>query len=32
VPLADLDQLLRWLNPTDSPVIAMGPASEITRF
>jgi L,D-peptidoglycan transpeptidase YkuD (ErfK/YbiS/YcfS/YnhG family) len=32
VPLADLDQLLRWLNPADSPVIAMGPSSEITRF
>jgi L,D-peptidoglycan transpeptidase YkuD (ErfK/YbiS/YcfS/YnhG family) len=32
VPLADLDQLLRWLNPGDSPVIAMGPSSEMARF
>ena len=32
VPLTDLDQLLRWLNPADSPVIAMGPNSEIARF
>jgi L,D-peptidoglycan transpeptidase YkuD (ErfK/YbiS/YcfS/YnhG family) len=32
VPRADLDQLLRWLNPGDFPVIAMGPSSEITRF
>jgi L,D-peptidoglycan transpeptidase YkuD (ErfK/YbiS/YcfS/YnhG family) len=32
VPLGDLDQLLRWLNPTDSPAIVMGPSGEITAF
>jgi L,D-peptidoglycan transpeptidase YkuD (ErfK/YbiS/YcfS/YnhG family) len=32
VPLPDLDQFLRWLNPADSPRIVMGPAEEITRF
>jgi L,D-peptidoglycan transpeptidase YkuD (ErfK/YbiS/YcfS/YnhG family) len=32
VPLGDLDQLLRWLNPADSPAIVMGPAGEITSF
>jgi L,D-peptidoglycan transpeptidase YkuD (ErfK/YbiS/YcfS/YnhG family) len=32
LPLAELDQLLRWLNPADSPAVAMGPAAEITRF
>ncbi len=32
VPLQDLDRLLRWLDPGDSPAIVMGPAGEITRF
>ena len=27
-----LDQLLRWLNPAASPLVVMGPASEMTRF
>jgi len=32
IPLTDLDQLLRWLDPADSPVIVMGPTAEITHF
>jgi L,D-peptidoglycan transpeptidase YkuD (ErfK/YbiS/YcfS/YnhG family) len=32
VPLPDLDQLLRWIDPADAPTIVMGPASEIARF
>ena len=32
VPLADLDQALRWLDPADSPAFVMGPAGEIRRF
>jgi L,D-peptidoglycan transpeptidase YkuD (ErfK/YbiS/YcfS/YnhG family) len=32
VPLGDLDQLLRWLNPADSPAIVMGPSGEISSF
>jgi L,D-peptidoglycan transpeptidase YkuD (ErfK/YbiS/YcfS/YnhG family) len=32
VPLADLDQALRWLRPADSPAFVMGPAREISRF
>jgi L,D-peptidoglycan transpeptidase YkuD (ErfK/YbiS/YcfS/YnhG family) len=32
IPRPDLDQMLRWLNPPAQPVIAMGPAGEITRF
>jgi L,D-peptidoglycan transpeptidase YkuD (ErfK/YbiS/YcfS/YnhG family) len=32
LPRAELDQLLRWINPADSPAVAMGPAAEITRF
>ena len=32
IPLNDLDLLLRWMQPADSPLIAMGPASEISRF
>jgi L,D-peptidoglycan transpeptidase YkuD (ErfK/YbiS/YcfS/YnhG family) len=32
VPLADLDQLLRWLNPANGPLIVMGPDNEISRF
>lgn len=27
-----LDQFLRWMQPTDSPLVVMGPASEIARF
>jgi L,D-peptidoglycan transpeptidase YkuD (ErfK/YbiS/YcfS/YnhG family) len=29
---AALDTLLRWLNPSDSPLIVMGPNAEISRF
>lgn len=32
LPLGDLDQLLRRLNAGSSPVIVMGPDSEIDRF
>jgi L,D-peptidoglycan transpeptidase YkuD (ErfK/YbiS/YcfS/YnhG family) len=32
IPLADLDQVLRWINPHDDPTIVMGPASEIAGF
>jgi L,D-peptidoglycan transpeptidase YkuD (ErfK/YbiS/YcfS/YnhG family) len=32
LPLSELDQLLRWINPAESPVVAMGPAAEISRF
>jgi L,D-peptidoglycan transpeptidase YkuD (ErfK/YbiS/YcfS/YnhG family) len=32
VPLADLDQLLRWLDPSQSPAIVMGPSAELARF
>jgi L,D-peptidoglycan transpeptidase YkuD (ErfK/YbiS/YcfS/YnhG family) len=32
IPVADLDGLLRWLNPEDSPAIVMGPGAEIRRF
>jgi L,D-peptidoglycan transpeptidase YkuD (ErfK/YbiS/YcfS/YnhG family) len=32
LPLGDLDQLLDWFNPAASPLVVMGPASEITRF
>jgi L,D-peptidoglycan transpeptidase YkuD (ErfK/YbiS/YcfS/YnhG family) len=32
IPLTDLDQLIRWLDPADSPVIVMGPSAEITDF
>ena len=32
LPLADLHQLLRWLNPASSPLIVMGPDSEIRSF
>jgi L,D-peptidoglycan transpeptidase YkuD (ErfK/YbiS/YcfS/YnhG family) len=32
LPRDDLDQLLRWLNPARSPLIVMGPDSEIDRF
>lgn len=32
LPLAQLDQVLRWIDPADSPAIVMGPASEIASF
>jgi L,D-peptidoglycan transpeptidase YkuD (ErfK/YbiS/YcfS/YnhG family) len=32
IPLAQLDELLRWIDPAEAPAIAMGPASEIVRF
>jgi L,D-peptidoglycan transpeptidase YkuD (ErfK/YbiS/YcfS/YnhG family) len=32
IPLADLDQLLRWLDPAASPEIVLGPASELPAF
>lgn len=32
IPLADLDQTLRWIDPADAPAIAMGPTSEVTAF
>jgi L,D-peptidoglycan transpeptidase YkuD (ErfK/YbiS/YcfS/YnhG family) len=32
VPLAELDRLLQWLTPSASPMIVMGPSSEIDSF
>jgi L,D-peptidoglycan transpeptidase YkuD (ErfK/YbiS/YcfS/YnhG family) len=32
IPLSELDQFLRWMEPSESPLIVMGPSSEITRF
>lgn len=32
LPLAQLDQVLRWIDPADAPAIVMGPAQEITSF
>ena len=32
IPLGDLDEVLRWLTPSQSPVIAMAPADELSRF
>jgi L,D-peptidoglycan transpeptidase YkuD (ErfK/YbiS/YcfS/YnhG family) len=32
LPLGELDALLRWLAPAASPLVVMGPDSEITRF
>ena len=32
LPLGELEQFLRWLNPADSPQIVLGPAAEIDRF
>ena len=32
LPLAELDQVLRWLDPSDHPAVVMGPTSEITDF
>ncbi|HMC38672.1 MAG TPA: L,D-transpeptidase family protein [Acidimicrobiales bacterium] len=32
IPLAQLDQVLRWLDPRQAPEFVMGPAGEIDRF
>ena len=32
VPLSDLDYFLRWMQPSQDPLIVMGPAGEIARF
>jgi L,D-peptidoglycan transpeptidase YkuD (ErfK/YbiS/YcfS/YnhG family) len=32
LPLAELDDVLRWLNPADGPLVVMGPDSEIDDF
>ena len=32
IPLPELDQLLRWINPADTPTVVLGPASEIRSF
>lgn len=32
VPLGELDEFLRWMQPSASPRIVMAPASEISRF
>jgi L,D-peptidoglycan transpeptidase YkuD (ErfK/YbiS/YcfS/YnhG family) len=32
VPLGDLDLFLRWMNPGLSPLVVMGPSSEISGF
>ncbi len=32
LPLAELDDVLRWLKPEADPLIVMGPASEIEHF
>ena len=32
VPLSDLDWFLRWMEPSQDPLIAMGTSSEITRL
>ncbi len=32
IPLGDLDRLLRWLDPRQSPVVAMGPADQIANL
>jgi L,D-peptidoglycan transpeptidase YkuD (ErfK/YbiS/YcfS/YnhG family) len=32
IPLGDLDHLLRWLGPSQSPVVVMGPASQIDNL
>lgn len=32
VPLSDLDWFLRWMEPSQDPMIAMGTSSEITRL
>lgn len=32
LPVDELDQLLRWLNPAAFPLVVLGPDSEITNF
>jgi L,D-peptidoglycan transpeptidase YkuD (ErfK/YbiS/YcfS/YnhG family) len=32
LPVEELDQLLRWLNPAAFPLVVLGPDSEITNF
>ncbi len=32
IPLPDLDQVLRWINPNDNPAIVMGRVGEILDF
>jgi L,D-peptidoglycan transpeptidase YkuD (ErfK/YbiS/YcfS/YnhG family) len=32
VPLADLDWFLRWMEPSQDPLVVMGTAAQITRF
>jgi L,D-peptidoglycan transpeptidase YkuD (ErfK/YbiS/YcfS/YnhG family) len=32
IPVGDLDAVLDWLDPSDSPLIVMGPTSEIENF
>jgi L,D-peptidoglycan transpeptidase YkuD (ErfK/YbiS/YcfS/YnhG family) len=32
LPINDLDEFLRWLDPSMSPTIAMAPAGELRRF
>jgi L,D-peptidoglycan transpeptidase YkuD (ErfK/YbiS/YcfS/YnhG family) len=32
LPIDELDQLLRWLNPAASPLVVLGPDSEISNF
>ena len=32
LPLAQLNEVLRWMNPADSPAVVMAPAAEIDRF
>lgn len=32
LPLAELDNVLRWINPADSPAVVMSPASKIESF
>ncbi len=32
LPLAELDDVLRWLRPADNPLIVMGPASELEGY
>jgi L,D-peptidoglycan transpeptidase YkuD (ErfK/YbiS/YcfS/YnhG family) len=32
LPLGELDEVLRWLDPDDSPLVVLGPDSEIENF
>jgi L,D-peptidoglycan transpeptidase YkuD (ErfK/YbiS/YcfS/YnhG family) len=32
LPLGQLDQLLRWLEPSEAPLVVMGPSAEIASF